>query len=569
MNSEDEILGQQESKASETEDRHQPEESLASASVLEETGPEQEKPAAEEPAAQQPAAEPAADQMTDEQMFLAALDGDMMLGGEYDNLLAPLSRGQIIKGTITSKSDSEILVDVGTKSEGIVAGRELEALDNETFRSLEVGQEVYVYVLVPENREGHPQLSLRRAMEEQDWIDADEYMGSGKVYRTKVIGYNKGGLIAPFGKVRGFVPASQVSQERRRRSGGSTPDQRWAEMVGDEMAVKVIEVDRRRNRLILSELAAEQEVRAERRATLLESLAAGQVLTGHVISLADFGAFVDIGGVDGLVHVSELDWKPVAHPRDVLRVGDEVEVEVISVDRERQRIGLSRRRRLPDPWVEMASRFQPDQLVQGIVTKMTKFGAFARLVEQPEIEGLIHISELAEHRVKHPREVVQEGEVLTLRILRIDPESRRLGLSLRQVSSEQYMNEDWQAVLEHVDDEPATPALEEASIEETPAAEAEVEEVPAAEVEVEEVPAAEVEVEEAPAAEAEVEEVPAAEVEVEEVPAAEAEVEEAPAAEVEAEEAPAAEVEVEEASTPEEDTGEKAQSGRKRSRSSV
>lgn len=398
--------------------------------------------------------------MTDEEIFLAAVQGDMPLSGEYDVLLAPLSHGQIIKGTITRKSESEILVDVGTKSEGIVAGRELEALDVETFQSLQVGQEVYVYVIAPENRDGHPQLSLRRAMEEQDWLTAEEYLASGKIYESKIIGFNKGGLLVPFGKLRGFVPASQISQERRRRSGGTTPDQRWGSMLGEAVDVKVIEVDRGRNRLILSELAAQEEIRLARRAQLLESIEVGQVIKGRVINLADFGAFVDLGGVDGLIHVSELSWKPVTHPRDELKVGDEVEVEVISVDRERQRIGLSRKRRLPDPWLTLTADLQPDQLVQGVITKMTKFGAFARLVEHPEIEGLIHISELAEHRVKHPREVVQEGEVLTLRILRIDPQNRRLGLSLRQVDSEEYLDEDWQTVFGEARHEASAPANE-------------------------------------------------------------------------------------------------------------
>jgi len=404
--------------------------------------------------------------MTDEEIFLAAVQGDMPLNGEYDVLLAPLSRGQIIKGTITRKSESEILVDVGTKSEGIIAGRELEALDAETFQNLQVGQEVYVYVIAPENRDGHPQLSLRRAMEEQDWLTAEEYLASGKIYESKIVGFNKGGLLVPFGKLRGFVPASQISQERRRRSSGATPDQRWGSMLGEAVGVKVIEVDRGRNRLILSELAAYEEMRLARRVQLLESIEVGQVIKGRVISLADFGAFVDLGGVDGLIHVSELSWKPITHPRDELKVGDEVEVEVISVDRERQRIGLSRKRRLPDPWLVLTADLHPDQLVQGVITKMTKFGAFARLVDHPEIEGLIHISELAEHRVKHPREVVQEGEVLTLRILRIDPQNRRLGLSLRQVDSEEYLNEDWQAVFGAVQREATAPVNEEQQVSE-------------------------------------------------------------------------------------------------------
>jgi transcriptional accessory protein Tex/SPT6 len=209
-------------------------------------------------------------------------------------------------------------------------------------------------------------------------------------------------------------------------------------------------------------------LRTEMRTELLETLAAGQVYTGRVTRLVDFGAFVDIGGIDGLVHLSELDWKPVSHPKDVLRAGDEIEVEVIHVDKERQRIGLSRKNRLEDPWETVASRYSVDQLVQGTVTKMTKFGAFARLVDQPEIEGLIHISELAERRVGHPREVVEENQVLTLRIIRIDPERRRMGLSLKRVDSEEYLDDDWHTVIESLNDEPDQPAdaAEEESVEE-------------------------------------------------------------------------------------------------------
>jgi small subunit ribosomal protein S1 len=253
--------------------------------------------------------------------------------------------------------------------------------------------------------------------------------------------------------VRGFVPASQISRERRRRATGNTPDERWGSMVGEDVSVKVIEVDRGRNRLILSERAAAKEQRAERRAELMESLAVGQVRKGRVISLADFGAFVDLGGADGLIHLSELSWRHVTHPKEVLKVGDEIEVEIIHIDPDKQRIGLSRKKRLADPWDELAANYHPDQLVQGTITKLTKFGAFARLVEHPEIEGLIHISELSNRRVEHPREVVQEGEIVTLRIIRINSEQRRMGLSLKRVDSEEYQDDDWRTVVQTVNEE--------------------------------------------------------------------------------------------------------------------
>ena len=358
------------------------------------------------------------------------------------------------------------MIDVGAKSEGMISGRELDELDQETRDALKVGEEIWVYVSSPEDRNGHAQLSLRRAMEEQDWIDAERYMTEAEVYESKVTGFNKGGLIVRFGKVRGFVPASQVSRDRRRRSVGTTPEERWSPMIGEDISVKVIEVDRSRNRLILSERAAAREQRAEKRTELLETLEVGQVHKGRVISLADFGAFVDLGGADGLIHLSELSWRHVSHPREVLKVGDEIEVEIIHIDQERQRIGLSHKNRLEDPWDVLAANYAPDQLVQATITKLTKFGAFARLVEHPEIEGLIHISELSDRRVEHPREVVNEGEVLTLRIIRIDAEHRRMGLSLKRVDSEEYLDGDWRTVVDDLnaaDDEAETVDEETAS----------------------------------------------------------------------------------------------------------
>jgi small subunit ribosomal protein S1 len=437
MNSDDEVLGQSDSTVKTAETDEQP--STDADPMAQATG---DAPFVPEPA--QELGQAPASEESDDELFRAFLDSDMPSGKEGDEFIgARLERGQIVKGAIASITDTEIMVDIGAKSEGVISGREFEEIDQETRTSLRVGEDVYIFVLTPEDRNGHAQLSLRRAMEEQDWIDAENYRERGEVFRSKITAFNKGGLIVRFGKVRGFVPASQISRERRRRSNGQTPDERWGQMVGEDISVKVIEVDRGRNRLILSERAASKEMRAERRAQLLESLEVGQIHTGRVISLADFGAFIDLGGADGLIHLSELSWRHVTHPKEVLKVGDEVEVEIIHIDRERQRIGLSRKNRLEDPWDVLASNYSPDQLVQGTITKLTKFGAFARLVEHPEIEGLIHISELSDRRVEHPREVVNEGEVVTLRIIRIDAERRRMGLSLKRVDSEEYLDGDW------------------------------------------------------------------------------------------------------------------------------
>jgi len=346
---------------------------------------------------------------------------------------APFKRGEIVEGTVLETSPTEVLVDLGEGVTGVIASRELERMDRAAIEALQPGKSITAYVLKARGAGGHPVLSLARAEEEMNWRLAQEHFETKKVYLSKIAGYNKGGLIVRIGKVRGFVPASQVSRERHERTTGDSPEERWGGMVGEDIAVKVVEIDRSRNRLILSERAAAREWREQQKSRLLETLQVGEVRKGRVISVADFGAFVDLGGADGLVHLTELSWKHVTHPREVLSVGQEVEVEVISVDPERKRIGLSMKRLEKDPWQEVISEYSVGQLVQATVTKLTKFGAFARLVAKPEIEGLIHISELADYRVTHPREVVLVGDVLTLRIVKIDPNDRRLGLSLRQV----------------------------------------------------------------------------------------------------------------------------------------
>jgi len=358
-----------------------------------------------------------------------------------------LSKGDIVEGVVAETSPTEILIDLGMKTEGVIAGKELERMDKETLDRLKVGLRLSVYVLNPE-RNGRVILSLSRAAEEQDWRKAEELHKSGEIFNGRVDGYNKGGLIVRLGRVRGFVPESQVSRERRQRAQGSDPQEKWDAMRGEDISVKVLEVDRGKNRLILSEREAMPALRELRKERLLDELQVGERRRGRVKSVADFGAFVDVGGADGLVHLTEISWKHVTHPRDVLRVGQEVEVEVISVDRQNKRIGLSIKRCEEDPWSVVARTYKVGQLVQGTVTKLAKFGAFARLVENPEIEGLIHISELAQNRVGHPKEVVKEGDVVTLRVIKIDAEQRRLGLSLKKVTASEYSASDYQRAIE-------------------------------------------------------------------------------------------------------------------------
>jgi len=349
--------------------------------------------------------------------------------------------GDIRMGMIASVSPSQILVSIGAKSEGVVSGRELDQLSAEEREELKVGQEVHVFVVNPEDENGNVVLSLKRAQEQISWENVEKLLTSDTTIDSKVIGFNKGGLIVGVEGLRGFVPSSQISALRRSQSTGETPEQRWQKMIGQPISVRVIEVDRERRRLIVSERAASTESRQSIKERVIEELEEGKVYTGRVTSLANFGAFININGADGLVHLSELSWDHIDHPREVLEVGQEVKVKVIKVDREQKRIGLSVRALQSDPWKSRVEKYSVGQLVEGVITRLTKFGAFARL--EGDIEGLIHISEIAEHRIEHPKEVLKEGDVKSLRVIRIDPEQHRIGLSLRKVDSAAFADKDF------------------------------------------------------------------------------------------------------------------------------
>ncbi len=342
--------------------------------------------------------------------------------------------GEIRTGVVASISLTQILVSVGAKSEGVITGRELESIPVQERASLQVGQEILVYVLNAEDENGNVVLSFTRAQEQKGWAEVEKMLEDSATYEGKVDGFNKGGIIVPVYGLRGFIPASQLSISRRMGVSGDTPDQRYAKMIGEPISVRVIEVDRKRRRLILSERAASSETRQSIKERVIESLKEGETYSGKVTSLADFGAFVNVNGADGLVHLSEISWDRVQHPSEVLEVGQEVKVKVINIDREKKRIGLSMRALQSDPWQSKVEKFKVGQLVEGVITRLTKFGAFARL--EGDLEGLIHISEISENRIEHPKEAgLHEGDVVTLRVIRIDPDQRRIGLSLRKVDS--------------------------------------------------------------------------------------------------------------------------------------
>ncbi len=360
------------------------------------------------------------------------------------------TQGEIRKGVVASITPGQILVSVGTKSEGMITGKEYELIPSDELANLKMGQEIPVYVINPEDQNGNLILSYMRAREEEGWTLAEALLANKQSSHSTIIGYNKGGLIVPVGGLRGFVPASQISITRRGNVSGETPEQRWGRMIGQEVDVCVIEVDRERRRLILSERQASSETRETVKERVLDELKEGETYTGRVTSLADFGAFVNVNGADGLVHLSEISWDRIQHPNELLKVGQEVQVKVINIDREKKRIGLSMRQLESNPWDERAAQFHIGQLVEGTITRLTKFGAFARLTD--DIEGLIHISEISERRIEHPKEVLKVGESCTLRVIKVDPAEHRIGLSLRRVDSMAYADEDWKSLEDILDE---------------------------------------------------------------------------------------------------------------------
>ncbi len=354
---------------------------------------------------------------------------------EQDSDIKSFKHGDVVEGQVVRIDKDEILVDIGAKSEGVVSNRELFGRHGEGQPELAIGDTVLVYVLQPESPEGHVVLSLRRAGLERKWRSMQEQFEAGVIIEAPVIDHNKGGLIVDCG-IRGFVPISQIVDFPRRPQNDQPRDaaQEIAEklmpFVGRKLRLKILEVNRKANRLILSEKVALYEERREKRDELFSSLLVGQKVTGTVRSIAPFGVFIDLGGIDGLVHKSELSWNKVNNPEAGYQVGEEVEAEVIDINHERGRISLSIRRLQPDPWHSTVADFNVGDIIDGTVTKLVNFGAFVRV--RDGLEGLIHISELSHQRVAHPGDVVHEGQALKLKIISLDSERHRLGLSLKQ-----------------------------------------------------------------------------------------------------------------------------------------
>jgi len=360
---------------------------------------------------------------SDLELFEQYLEAD----GDFDSP----ERGDLREGVIVEVRPSELLVNVGSKRDGVVPQSDLSKLDPELVKSFQVGQTVDVVVSKPPEDDGTFQLSIADALQQKDWIIAQKLLESGEITSHKVIGYNKGGLTVEFNRLRGFVPASHIIDMPRNLS----EDQRRVELerrINEEMRLKVIEVDRRRRRLVMSQMLAEREYRTQQKEALFTRLKVGDVVTGEVRSLRPFGAFVDLGGADGLLHVSEIGWGQINHPREVLEVGQQIDVEVIRLDPENQRIALSRKRLNANPWSDIESRYEVGQVISVTITRLADFGAFAQI--EPGVEGLIHLSELADISVAEPLKTVRPGDKVMAKILRIDSKRQRVGLSLRQAA---------------------------------------------------------------------------------------------------------------------------------------
>ncbi|MEZ4554885.1 MAG: S1 RNA-binding domain-containing protein [Caldilineaceae bacterium] len=339
------------------------------------------------------------------------------------------ARGDLRQGVIVEVRPSEILVNVGSKRDGVVPQSDLARLDPEFVKSLKEGEVVDVVVSRQPDDDGIFVLSMSEAQQRKDWILAQELLESGEITSHRVVGYNKGGLTVEFNQLRGFVPASHVVDMPRNLSEDQRREQ-FEKRINSTLNLIVIEVERRRRRLVMSEMLAERQLRDAAKERLFDTLKVGDVLEGEVRSIRPFGAFVDIGGADGLLHVSEIDWMPLNHPRDAVQVGDKVTVQVIRLDPENHRIGLSRKRVLPNPWEGIEERYRPGDIINVTITRVVDFGAFAQL--EPGVEGLIHISELADIAVAEPLKTVQSGDTVSAKILRIDPARQRVGLSRRQ-----------------------------------------------------------------------------------------------------------------------------------------
>ncbi len=351
-----------------------------------------------------------------------------------------LKRGEVVEGSVMRVDSDGVFLDIGHKEEGFVPMGEMKTITKEEMVKLSEGDSLIAFVMRPDSKDG-PMLSVDRARGEEGWRDIQKLMDQDQPVEGVIVGFNRGGCILEVANVQGFVPMSQlitISRDLFKQESFESGEANVSEgsigkdLIGKTLKVKVLEVNRSRNRAIFSERSALQEQRDEQKAELIEKLVEGEFRKGIVTGISNFGAFLDLGGADGLIHISEMSWSMVGSPEDLVKVGEELDVYVLRIDRETMKIALSLRRLQPEPWETIFERYQVGDVVDATVTKIANFGAFARL--EDSIEGLIHITELSEAVITNPNEVVSEGQEIKVKILKIEMERKRLGLSLKQTS---------------------------------------------------------------------------------------------------------------------------------------
>jgi len=356
--------------------------------------------------------------------LLLEVDGKVV--PNYDATIHPFQEGDVVTGNVVRIDNDEVLVDIGYKSEGVIPAGELSIRKSvDPGDEVSLGEEVDALVLTKEDQDGRLILSKKRARFERAWRRIEAAAESGEPVSGTVIEVVKGGLIIDLG-VRGFLPASLVDIRR-------VPN--LDEYLAQSIECKVIELNRSRNNVVLSRRAVLEEQRKEDRERILDRLQPGEVVEGTISNIVDFGAFVDLDGIDGLIHISELSWSHVNHPSEILSIGDKVTVKVLDIDRDRQRISLGLKQTQEDPWQRVVDTYNIGDELEGTVTKVVTFGAFVEILDG--VEGLVHISELAQHHVENPREIIQPGDQVRVKILEIDSERRRLSLSIKRVEGQE------------------------------------------------------------------------------------------------------------------------------------
>jgi small subunit ribosomal protein S1 len=362
-------------------------------------------------------------QVDDPEVWTTGPEGELI--PDYESTFPTINEGEVVHGTVVRVDKDEVLVDIGYKSEGVIPVSELSIRRSVNPEDeVGIGEEIDALVLTKEDAEGRLILSKKRARFELAWKTIEQKAETGEAIEGRVIEVVKGGLILDLG-VRGFLPASLVDIRRV---------QDLDEFLGQTLRCKVIELNRSRNNVVLSRRAVLEDERKEQRQQILDRLQPGDVVEGQISNIVDFGAFVDLDGMDGLIHISEISWSHVNHPSEVLEIGQTVKVKVLDIDRERQRISLGLKQTQSDPWQQVLDQYSEGDLVEGKVTKVVTFGAFVEIM--PGVEGLVHISELAQHHVENPREVVSQGDSVQAKIIEVDPDRRRLSLSLKRVEGE-------------------------------------------------------------------------------------------------------------------------------------